>query len=494
MKSTAADGVLILYTGGTLGSLRKDSDDPHSPLEPAPLEAVLGYFPDYDPERREITLGRRRIRLGLETFDPPLDSSDIGPDDWVRIARIIDENYDRYEGFVILHGTDTLAYTSSALAFILRNLRKPVVLTGSQRPIGEVRSDAEQNLITAVEIAAAAGLGRTVVPEVCVFFRDHLYRGCRTTKVSAVSYNAFASPNLPPLATAGATIVVDEDLLCCPEPRPLAVRTRFEHNVASLDVTPGMPVAMLRAFFGIPGLKGAVLRTYGSGNAPSSREFLDAVAEAVERGVVVMNATQCLEGEVSPGKYATSAALLARGVIGSLDMTREAALTKMFTVLGEEPDPSLAADLLQLDLAGEQRWSVFHLHFPPGRLDPGASTTLMPLREMAGRSRFRPQAVEEALLSMTGVRLEGIARGTVRVGAVLDAAPERGDHPGNLGTVARSWIESRGVETLFLPATRAVRELVDHRHTNELTLVNLGDRPLLWNKLELVCRADVGSL
>ncbi|MBU6428890.1 MAG: asparaginase, partial [Cyanobacteria bacterium REEB65] len=281
------------------------------------------------------------------------DSAGMTFDHWVHLAKQIEENYQRHAGFVILHGTDTLAYTASALAFLLEGLAKPVVLTGSQRPIGQTRSDAAQNLVTAIEIASAALWGGTVVPEVGVFFRDHLLRGCRTTKISASSFDAFDSPNFPALGTAGETLSIDASRLRAPG-GPLKVHDRLESRIAVLDVFPGMSPALLEALLSSGELRGVVLKTFGSGNVPATPGFLAAIAQAVERGVVVLNVTQCRSGEVSLGLYESSADLLARGVVGGMDLTPEAALAKLSFILGLEPDPARAADLLRRDWRGEQ--------------------------------------------------------------------------------------------------------------------------------------------
>lgn len=490
MSESTPDGVLILYTGGTIGSLRKDRGDPLSPLEPAPLEEVLAHFPDYDAAGHRMPIGTRMIRLGTASFEPPLDSSDIEPGDWIRMARIIEENYDAYEGFVILHGTDTLAYTASALAFILGNLAKPVVVTGSQRPIGEVRSDAEQNLVTAVEIAAARSLGQTVVPEVCVFFRDVLLRGCRTTKLSARSYNAFGSPNLEPVGRAGDTLRIDPALLRPAGNGPLRLEQRFESNLASLDLFPGMPATLLRQVLSLPGLKGIVLRTFGSGNAPSSPELLAAVADATARGILVVGATQCPEGMVELGRYTASASLLARGVVSSLDMTREAALTKLFVVLGKITSPEEAADWMQIDLRGEQTQSVFNLHYEPGRLESGEVRRFLPRRPMTGHGRLVPDAIERALLRFTGLWLEGVSEGRIRFEAGVGIA---GEEPaaGSSTEGARDWSAAGGEEAVFVPVTEAARAGLERAAELELTLANRSGHPLVWSKLNLACFAEI---
>jgi len=453
-------GVLLLYTGGTIGSLRRDRTDPLSPLEPAPLDEVLGLFPAYDPVGRRIVLGNGTVRVATEAFNPPLDSSDMRPADWLRMARIIETWYDDFEGFVILHGTDTLAYTASALAFMLQDLAKPVVITGAQRPMGEVRSDANQNLITAIEIAAARSLGQPVVPEVTVFFRDRLFRGCRTTKVNAASYDAFDSPNLEPLARAGDRVAVARDRVRSPSGKPLRVRDRFEENVASLDFFPGMPATLLSSLFATEGLRGVVLRTFGNGNIPHDPALLEVIGDAVTRGIVVVNATQCLAGEVVPGRYRASAGLLARGVAGSLDMTREAALTKLSVVLGEETDAVVAADRMQLDLAGEQRRSMYNLRFPGGASAGGDEVAIAAPRPMTGGDGFDPARVESALLRVGELCAD--SAGTFRARFhLVETAPDGSRGPSHaLGDVVKDLAPGEGGEYAFLPVPQAVLPLL----------------------------------
>ncbi len=260
MPSTSGQGVLLIYTGGTLGSIPQDPKDPLSPLVPAPLEEVMQMLPLYDPVDKKLPLGGTSIRLGAHSWKVPLDSSNITPGDWVEMASVVRDNYHDYEGFVILHGTDTLAYTASALSFMFRNLDRPIVVTGSQRPIGQLRSDAVQNLVTSIEIAAARSLGTTVIPEVSVFFRDRLLRGCRTTKLSASSYEAFDSPNFQPLAIAGEHIVVNEQIV---EPAPhhaMHLENRLKDRIACMTIFPGMSPTLLDHMLSADGLRGIVLQ------------------------------------------------------------------------------------------------------------------------------------------------------------------------------------------------------------------------------------------
>lgn len=344
--------VLILYTGGTIGCVPTDPADPRSPLAPASLEQVMAMVPRYDPVTGRLLLRDAAIPIATLSWDPPIDSSQMTFEHWVQLAHDLEAQHDRHVGFVVLHGTDTLAFTASALAFMLDGLAKPVVLTGSQLPIGQTRSDAVQNLVTAVEIAAAELLSRRPIPEVCVFFRDELLRGCRTTKMSASSFAAFASPNFPALGRAGEFVHVDHAHVRSPG-AGLVVRDRLEPRIAVLDVFPGMSPTLLDALLSAGDLKGVVLRGFGTGNVPTG--FADALGRAVARGVVVVVVSQCPSGEVSLGLYEASAGLRELGILSGGDLTTEAALTKLAFALGQDPDPAAVARAFRRDLRGEQR-------------------------------------------------------------------------------------------------------------------------------------------
>jgi L-asparaginase len=286
--------------------------------------------------------------LTIAEYEPLLDSSNARPSDWLRIARDIAEHRDGYDGFVVLHGTDTMAYTASALAFLLRGLGKPVIVTGSQIPLGVLRSDGRQNFLTAVLVAA-----RDDVREVCLVFGSRILRGARATKMSASGFDAFASPNVPPLGAAGIEIEVDAAHLRPSEPGAIGLPLALDAPVNLLRLYPGIPAALLRAAMAEPA-QGLLLEAYGAGNVPDANaELLEALAEGATRGVVVAVVSQCVDGRVDLGAYATSAPLIKAGAVGGLDMTTEAAYAKLVVLLSEGRDPDDVRELFALDLVGE---------------------------------------------------------------------------------------------------------------------------------------------
>lgn len=334
--------ILIIYTGGTIGMIENPVS--HA-LQPFDFTHLIENVPkirmlDFDIDNYQ--------------FNPPIDSSDMNPDHWRDIASIIEKNYRDYDGFVVLHGTDTMAYTASALSFMLQGLDKPVIITGSQLPIGEVRTDGEENLITAVQIAAARDAeGNAMVREVAILFEDFLWRGCRSSKRSADNFNAFESSNYPPLARIGLDIEYDTKALARPsENARLDVLYGFDSNVATITLHPGIDEKNLRHALNAPDLKGVVLRTYGAGNCPLAPWFINALKEAIERGIVIFNVTQCTSGPVR-GRYVSGDKLSGLGVISGHDITYEAAVTKMMHLFAQNLSADEIRHRLAVPLVGE---------------------------------------------------------------------------------------------------------------------------------------------
>jgi len=397
------DGVLVIYTGGTVGAVHRHRENLADPLVPGSADELRAHLPLVDG--RFLRFGRHAVPVTITATERLLDSTNVTPDDWQAVAAVVEANYDAYEGFVVLHGTDTMAFTASALAFMFENLAKPVILTGSQRPIGETRSDALQNIITAVELAAAASLGTVVVPEVCVFFHDVLLRGCRVTKTSASAYHGFHTPNCPPLAVAGEYVEVDETVVRPAGEGPFTVRYGLNRNIAVLQLSPLMSNPMLARILSADDLRAVVLETYGVGNAPSNGEFLDIIEGTVRRGVEVVAVTQCRQGAVELGLYQVSAGLLQRGVVSGLDMTAEAAQTKLAVLLEDEGRVDAAATLMQVCLRGEQSQSLFDLPFPGATAAPKA--TVVQTGSFAAASFFDRSRISRAQLRLLGVTVGG---------------------------------------------------------------------------------------
>ena len=338
-----ASSILIIYTGGTIGMKQDPVDQALKPFDFSQIAEEV-------PELRKFA-----VRIDSYTFDPLIDSSDVEPSLWVRLAHLIRDRYDDYDGFVILHGTDTMAYSASALSFMLEGLTKPVIFTGSQLPIGVPRTDGKENLISAVEIAAAADEdGHALVPEVSIFFDSVLIRGNRATKLSAEAFNAFASPDCPPLAEAGIRIRYNRGVIRYPDDwnRPLKVHDRLDTRVAILKVHPGITPELVTVFLLAPEIRAVILETYGSGNAITRPWFLSLVREAGKTKAIV-NVTQCKSGSVNMDIYATGRTLKLAGVVSGYDITTEAALGKLFVLLGENPDNEAVKNRFGEDLCGE---------------------------------------------------------------------------------------------------------------------------------------------
>lgn len=336
--------ILILYTGGTIGMI----EDPASKsLRPFDFTHLI----DNVPKIKMLDYAIEHIQ-----FDPPIDSSDMTPSNWSDIATQIEKHYHEFDGFVVLHGTDTMAYTASALSFMLRDLNKPVIITGSQLPIGEVRTDGEENLITALQIAAATDPrdNGPMVREVAILFENYLWRGNRSTKKSASNFNAFKSYNYPELARIGLGIHYNPDALWRPAGwRRLNAMRGMDTSVMFIDLFPGLTESTLRHQLATPGIKGIVLRTYGAGNGPTAQWFYDALRASIERGTVIVNVTQCVDGGVHARRYYAGNRLNAAGVVNGHDMTSEAAITKLMHLFGQGMSAEEVAEAFPRSICGE---------------------------------------------------------------------------------------------------------------------------------------------
>ncbi|GFD71430.1 asparaginase [Tenacibaculum sp. Mcav3-52] len=335
--------ILIVYTGGTIGMVKDYNTGALKAFDFSQISSKI-------PELQQLN-----CEINTISFDEPIDSSNMSVHYYIQIADIISDNYDKFDGFVVLTGSDTMSYTSSTISFMFENLQKPVIFTGSQLPIGDLRTDAKENLITSIQVASAYENGKPVIQEVGLYFEYKLYRANRTTKINAEQFEAFASMNYPPLAESGVHLNFNYPLLLKPrgDQKELIVRKNLDNHVAILKLFPGITESVVRSFMNIPDLKGIILETYGSGNAPTEKWFVDLLEESVNKGIYIVNVTQCKGGSVILGHYETSSELKRIGIVDGKDITTETAIAKMMYLLGEKLSKEEFTHYFQIPLRGE---------------------------------------------------------------------------------------------------------------------------------------------
>jgi len=334
--------ILLIYTGGTIGMVK---DFTTGALKTFDFDKLIKHIPE---------INHLNCTIDSFSFENPIDSSNMNPVEWKFLAEVIEERYDDFDGFVVLHGSDTMSYTASALSFMLENLSKPIIFTGSQLPIGDLRTDAKENLITSIEIASCVKNDKPVISEVCLYFEYKLYRANRTTKINAEQFEAFASPNYPPLAESGVHLKFNTPLIYHPVTTlPLKIHKTLNNNIALLKLFPGITQQVVESILNIPENKGIIMETYGSGNALTEPWFLEALKRTIARGIPIINVTQCTGGSVIMGVYETSVDLQNIGIIGGNDITTESALAKLMYLLGEQYNLEEIKKWFEVSIRGE---------------------------------------------------------------------------------------------------------------------------------------------
>jgi L-asparaginase len=492
IKEPAKKRVRIINTGGTIAMVH-EGNDLLSPLKPGEWNQisenypVLRQFEDYS------------IETSIHTFKPLLDSSNISSDNWSQMAAVINKEYKDYDGFVILHGTDTMCHTASALSFMLEHLGKPVILTGSQLPLAHPRSDALENLVTAISIAAGVdvndGATLPLVPEVCIFFRGKLLRGNRSRKLSSSAYSGFESPNYPPLGTVGEHIMLDTRLIKEPGTEEFFANDNLITKVMMLDIFPSLDPKIIERVGTEFGVQALILKTYGAGNAPDNAKFLKAVESVVEKGILVVNVTQCPQGMVEQGLYEASAQLLDKGVISGLDMTPEAALCKLMWALGMGWEPDVTRQQMQLDLRGEQSLNIFNINYGSGHASPTEPFNGQQL--IPGDLAF--ENLESAILQVQGAHLLGTPQSSdpkMSLRVYVNYQKTEVD-PGTEGIIqyagicAKTLDQSNPKSSVFLNITGHVKKFFNKGRPGRIGIVADNLEGVGWDKLNLALYVKV---
>lgn len=491
-KYSNTNGVMVIYTGGTIGSAPRDRSDPDSP------QIVVGW-----EELKKFVPGLSDIpfRLDAVSFKTALDSSNVGPKHWKTLARIIERYHNNYEGFVIAHGTDTMVYTASALSFILKNLDKPVIITGSQiSGIDKIRNDAQQNLISAILIANPKYSRIPLVPEVCIFFRDKLIRGNRSRKIDASGFTAFDSPNCLPLAVAGDKIEVNEGIVRKTTERDFRIQPELDTNVIAFDIFPGLQdnMELFQGILGTKNLRGVILKTYGAGNIPTEPpDLLNEIKKAVDTGIIIVNVTQCIKGDVEQGLYDTSAVLQDAGVISGQDITPESALCKLMELIGDpDSNEKTVENLTKIkgrmtqNIAGELDYSIYYTTIDnhEGTMSPskGEHRHRFPAIRVEGLSKDK--SIHKVLIRFIGAEVIGGEKVRLMIYVNLGQHERPEERPEESAKrFAGKFTKTRETskQTFTFDITRVKKELGEEGTSFSIIQDSESEGGLSWEKVEL---------